>query len=68
MMSSQATSGPVRQAILTPCIGICSLDPQGLCEGCHRTGAEIAAWGSFSDEVRHWMMDSVLPEREAERS
>lgn len=67
-MSSPAASGQVRQAILTPCIGICSLDDQGLCEGCHRTTGEIAAWGTLSDDVRRWLMESVLPQREAERT
>ena len=28
--------------ILSPCIGICSLDEEGYCEGCFRTGEEIA--------------------------
>ena len=30
------------RAVLSPCIGVCSLDADGLCEGCHRTSAEIA--------------------------
>ena len=30
------------RAILSPCTGVCCLDEQGLCEGCYRTGNEIA--------------------------
>ena len=56
------------RAILSPCIGICRLDTEGLCEGCHRTGAEIAAWRQMSDDERLRFMDVVLPEREARRS
>lgn len=55
------------RAILSPCIGVCTLDDQGLCEGCHRTGAEIARWVHMGDDERLHMMDVVLPEREAAR-
>ena len=59
-------NAPAR-AILSPCIGICRLDDAGLCEGCHRTGHEIAAWSRMSDAQRLHLMDEVLPEREAAR-
>jgi len=51
--------------ILTPCMGICSLDEQGFCEGCFRTGDEIAQWSLMSDNERTRLMDEVLPVREA---
>ncbi len=54
-------------AMLSPCIGICSLDGQGLCEGCHRTTTEIARWSQMSDGERQHVMDVVLPVREASR-
>jgi len=57
---------PLR-AVLSPCIGICSLDSQGLCEGCHRTSVEIARWSQMSDAERLHVMDVVLPVREASR-
>lgn len=53
--------------VLTPCIGICTLDAGGLCEGCFRTGDEIARWGSMDDAERIAIMDDVLPAREAAR-
>lgn len=50
-------------APLTPCIGICVIDPQRqLCTGCHRTLSEIAAWASLSPDQRRAIMDS-LPTR-----
>ena len=55
------------RAILSPCVGICALDAQGLCEGCHRTGAEIAAWPRMDDDQRLRWLESVLPLREASR-
>jgi len=54
--------------ILTPCIGVCALDAHGYCEGCHRTGAEIAAWSGLSDAERRHLMFDVLPQRERQRS
>ncbi len=51
--------------VLTPCIGVCTLDPAGYCDGCLRTGDEIAGWMSMSDAQRLHMMDVVLPAREA---
>ncbi|WP_184703959.1 DUF1289 domain-containing protein [Rhizobium lusitanum] len=49
--------------MLTPCILVCSLDEStGYCLGCGRTGAEIGAWISYSDDERRRIMD-ILPER-----
>lgn len=50
--------------VLTPCIGVCTLDPAGYCDGCFRTGNEIAGWMSMNDAQRLHMMDVVLPARE----
>lgn len=51
-------------AILSPCVGICRLDPRGYCEGCYRTGDEIARWRSMSETERNHYMDVLLPARE----
>ncbi|MGH6901433.1 MAG: DUF1289 domain-containing protein [Geminicoccaceae bacterium] len=49
----------------SPCVGICRLDePSGLCLGCGRTGAEVAAWRDL-DEARRATVWSLLPERMA---
>lgn len=50
--------------ILTPCTGICSLDAAGFCEGCFRTGDEVAGWSLMGEAERQRLMDDVLPERE----
>ncbi len=65
MIPSATISIPV--AMLSPCIGICRLDAQGLCEGCHRSGEEIAAWAGMSEAQRLRFMDEVLPARAAQR-
>ena len=40
--------------VASPCINVCRMNPDtGLCEGCLRTLAEIAAWsGMGPDEKR----------------
>lgn len=55
------------RAVLSPCIGVCSLDDDGYCSGCHRTGAEIARWSQMGDDERLRLMETVLPVREARR-
>jgi predicted Fe-S protein YdhL (DUF1289 family) len=53
---------------LTPCTGICRMDATGLCLGCRRTLAEIARWGTMSnDDRRHWIAE-VQPSRPPARS
>ena len=47
----------------TPCVEICHLDAvTGLCDGCGRTGSEIAAWQQMTPDQRRAIMD-VLPAR-----
>ena len=53
--------------ILSPCIGTCRLGADGFCEGCLRTGEEIARWISMSDNERLRIMEHTLLEREAGR-
>lgn len=55
------------RAVLSPCVGVCLLGEDGLCDGCHRTGAEIAHWPQMNDDERLHLMESVLPERESRR-
>jgi predicted Fe-S protein YdhL (DUF1289 family) len=55
----------VYRTVLSPCIGICNLGEDGLCEGCHRTSSEIAGWMHMNDDDRLRLIESVLPLREA---
>lgn len=65
-MSPSSSDTPYR-AVPSPCIGVCTIDDQGLCHGCHRTLHEIAHWIHMDDEERLRLMDTVLPAREAQR-
>jgi uncharacterized protein len=57
-----------QRPILSPCIGVCALNANGLCEGCYRTTSEIASWSIYSDEQRLHVMDTLLPVREAQQA
>lgn len=59
---------PAYRAILSPCVGVCYLDDDGLCEGCHRTSDEIANWIRYDDAQRLHLIERVLPLREAQRA
>ncbi len=57
--------------IATPCVKICVVDGEsGLCMGCYRTLAEVAAWASLDDATRAAIIadlrtrpDRVRPEK-----
>jgi len=51
--------------ISSPCVGMCRIDENlGLCVGCARSGAEIAAWGAAPAEDRRRIW-AELPARRA---
>lgn len=56
-------STPREDLPLTPCMGLCRLASDGYCEGCRRSGTEIARWGSMSQAERRYVMQVVLPRR-----
>lgn len=56
---------PSFRAVLSPCIGVCALGADGLCQGCLRTVDEIAAWSRLSDAERLHVIETLLPAREA---
>lgn len=62
---NRAMNASASRAVLSPCIGICSVDARGLCEGCLRTLDEIARWSAMGDAERLHVMDHVLPQRES---
>ena len=46
----------------SPCVKVCSLDANGLCIGCLRTGDEIARWMAMS-AGEQWQLLAQLAER-----
>jgi predicted Fe-S protein YdhL (DUF1289 family) len=60
-MAEQSTT----TKLLSPCISVCQMDPQdGVCLGCYRTRAEIAAWRSMDEEDQLILLD-ILHDRRA---
>ena len=55
------------RAVLSPCIGVCYMGDDGLCQGCLRTTSEIARWSQMNDDERLRLMEKILPVREQSR-
>lgn len=43
---------PDSAAVASPCTGVCQLNAAELCQGCGRSLAEIAVWGTASEAQR----------------
>jgi uncharacterized protein len=50
----------------SPCTKVCTLDGQGFCAGCLRTGAEIGRWMSMS-ATEQWQLIAQLQARRRAR-
>jgi predicted Fe-S protein YdhL (DUF1289 family) len=48
-----------RPPVPSPCIGVCRLDARGCCEGCGRSGDEIARWLVMGEDERRRIMERV---------
>src|SRR3546814_9768345 len=48
----EAMDSPFR-AVLSPCIGVCTMAEDGYCDGCHRTSTEIASWLHMDRSEEH---------------
>jgi predicted Fe-S protein YdhL (DUF1289 family) len=49
-------AGQTTTSIVTPCVGICTLNEQQECIGCGRRLEEIAQWLSYSNAERETIM------------
>lgn len=48
------------KSIPSPCIGICSYDPDTIeCLGCKRTPAEITGWSSMTAEQKRKVKERI---------
>ena len=62
MSHARQSDGSASSDISTPCIGVCTLDPDDRCVGCLRTSGEILNWLQYTESQRREIMDS-LPAR-----
>lgn len=52
------------RTIASPCVNVCRVNRRkGLCEGCFRTLAEIAAWPTATDNERRAILAQVKARR-----
>jgi len=49
--------------IASPCVNVCYLDENDICQGCYRSGAEITAWMRLDNDGRKQVLTKVA-ERE----
>jgi predicted Fe-S protein YdhL (DUF1289 family) len=51
----------MNEAVESPCIGICKIDPlTGLCCGCCRTLDEITNWQTMSPEEQQQVLNEIF--------
>ena len=43
----------------SPCVNVCELDEAGVCMGCLRTTAEIAAWPGMDEVARSGLLEEL---------
>ena len=46
--------------LLSPCINICKLDSDFVCEGCGRTIEEILKWSEYTYEQKQAVLDRLF--------
>ena len=63
-MSSPELKGRVGPP--SPCTKVCTLDSEGFCAGCLRTGAEIGRWLAMT-AAEQWQLIDELKVRRARR-
>jgi len=54
--------------VASPCVGVCRLDMDDVCTGCHRTRDEIAIWSSVNDDCRRAILNRIAGRARPERS
>ena len=60
---------PDQPSVASPCINVCQMDAvTGLCQGCARTLAEIAAWSGINDAEKRGILAAVEQRRAAQAS
>jgi len=43
---------PSVDAVASPCVNVCKLDSDFVCEGCGRTIEEVLKWPEYTDEQK----------------
>jgi uncharacterized protein len=52
--------------IASPCVGVCRINAQSqLCDGCLRSGDEIALWGKLADRDKFVLLKQLAQREQA---
>ena len=54
---------PVSADVASPCIGVCVIGDDDLCEGCARTLTEIAGWSTATPDAKRAVLARVAERR-----
>ena len=47
------------EEVKSPCINICQVNLDGVCQGCGRTTDEIASWWSMTSEEKQQVLENI---------
>lgn len=45
--------------MISPCVGLCRLNEDGVCIGCKRTKLEVQSWSQMSSSERRLVMERL---------
>ena len=51
--------------VKSPCISVCWLNEDNICEGCYRNAEEITVWSVSGNQEKHQIMEKVAVRRKA---
>jgi len=58
-------SDQIEKSVPNPCVSICYLDDDDICQGCFRSGQEISKWGDYTNAEKKQVMESVRQREKA---
>ena len=67
MTSSESqveVSSPSGDSVESPCVSICKLDSDFICEGCGRTIEEVLKWPEYTDKQKQAVLDRLFGAKE----
>jgi len=51
-MANETVESPIGASVDSPCVDICKLDSDFVCEGCGRTIEEVLKWPEYTDQQK----------------
>lgn len=57
-------AGSVKESVPSPCVNLCKLDSDFVCEGCGRTIEEVLKWPEYTNEQKQAVLDRLFDSKE----